>query len=95
MITTLNEFKIYLEQLVAPSTYKYSHPKLISYGILVDLLQQDYGLEENDHIIGKQDVTDTLIKHINPMQLDKYWQDQLMGLLSNNGWTLIGNSHSL
>lgn len=83
MITTINEFKKYLESV---TVHKYSHPKLINFGILQDMIISNCAGEKN--VISADKFEACLKSHI--AQLDGYWIHKLADLLTDNGWTITG-----
>lgn len=81
------------EYFVAPVKYKYNNPNEITYDILIDIIHDTYGLEDDDKIIHYTDFYDAAIKNINNMQLDNKHITKYLSLLKDNGWIILDSNN--
>jgi hypothetical protein len=76
------------EYFVAPRTHKTYRPEELTYPIILKLIDNMYGVGEEDKTISQGDIFDLVLKFGATHTQDKM-DRQIMGILRDNGWNIL------
>jgi len=76
------------EYSVAPRTHKTYRPEELTYPIILKLIDDMYGIGEEDKTISQGDIFDLVLKFGATHTQDKM-DRQIMGILRDNGWNIL------